>query len=94
MIGDLHEEERFGKAAWVGDGIGESTASSAERVLRGRESHFARPPAEAVAADRTAKVYAGGNRKAVGPEGPAADRVRGETGHDSSLVPATHRTEV
>jgi hypothetical protein len=94
MMGSLHEEELLGAATWVRDGTGESTASSAERVSRGRESHFARSPTEAVAANRTAKVYASGDRKAVGPEGPAADRVCGATRYDPNLVPATHRTEV
>jgi hypothetical protein len=59
--------------------------------LTAEKSHFARSHTVAVAADRTAKVYAGGNRKAVGPESPAADRACGATRYDPILVATTHR---
>jgi hypothetical protein len=50
--------------------------------------------AQATAVDRSAEVYAGGDRETARPKGAGTSRLRGETGDDSGMVPATDRAEV
>jgi hypothetical protein len=50
--------------------------------------------AQATAADRSSEIHAGGYRETPRTQGVGASRVRGETRHDSGVVPTTDRAEV
>ena len=68
-----------------------STTATAERVPGSGESHSASAAAQAVEADRYTEMYVGIHRETARPEGAGVSRVRGETGHDSGLVPTPDR---
>jgi hypothetical protein len=94
MMDSLYEEKRMGAAAGVRDWASKPTAVTAERVPGSREPHSASAAAEATAADRSAKMYASGDRETPRPKRAGASRLSGETGDDSGVVPTTDCTEV
>src|ERR1700682_2105376 len=94
MMDSLHEDQRVGATAGVRDWASKPTAAAAERVPGSGEPHSASAAAQATAADRSAEMYAGGDRETARPQGAGASRVYGETGHDSGVVPTTYRAEV
>jgi hypothetical protein len=94
MMVSLHQDERVGATSGLRDEASKPTGAIAERVLGSGEPHSASAAAQATAADRSSEIHAGGYRETARPQGVGASRVRGETRHDSGVVPTTDRAEV
>src|ERR1022692_472178 len=94
MMDSLHEDQRMGATAGVRDWVSKPTAITAERVPGSGKPHSESAAAQATAADRSAEMYAGGDRETARAPGAGASRVCGETGDDSGMVPTTDRAEV
>ena len=72
MMNSLHEDQRVGATAGVRDGASKPTAVTAERVPGSGEPHSASAAAQATVVDRSAEMYAGGDRETARPKGAGA----------------------
>src|SRR5258708_21457205 len=72
MMNSLHEDQRMGATAGVRDWVSKPTAVTAERFPERGKPHSARAAAQASAADRSAEMYAGGDRKTARPKSAGA----------------------
>ena len=96
MMNSLHVDNELARLLAYVTGLVKPTAVTAEPAPeRGkRKPHSASSAAQASAVDRSAEMYAGGDREMARPQGAGASRVRGETGDDSGMVSTTDRAEV